>query len=236
MQEKNVDIFSKDKVAERTIQAISNVLIFNKGLKKNQLAKELGLKQPKLSEILCGRVRPNTEVMSRLCSKYGISGDWILYGKGEMVTINRGDSDQCIDEHPFPEKKEILDRLEFILMKDGSSIDKYEKEHKLFSGTFNNARKRGTMRIVSDWAFSILQEHPLYSMDWVFFGDGECLRKNRQHILQRNNSPEDTKDLLGIIAEKDSIIERKDLIISKKDDTITKLTDRLTDLLNCKKL
>lgn len=226
-----MEFSSKSSVADRAIQAILYVLANSPGLKKTQLAIELGTKQPKLSEILNGKVFPNSEIMSNLCKKYSISGNWILFGEEPMVNVKNGTSvKEEISTQPFPDKTEILDRLETILKKDNSSVEDYEKEHRLFPGTFNNARKRGNMRIVSDWVYAILREHPNYSFDWVYYGEGDCLRKHQQPIQEANNPSEDTNAYLRLIAEKDAIIEKKDSVILQKDETITKLAERIADI------
>jgi plasmid maintenance system antidote protein VapI len=51
---------------------------------KSSLANKLDITNQKLSEILGLRMNTSTELISKICSIYDISAEWILTGEGEM--------------------------------------------------------------------------------------------------------------------------------------------------------
>lgn len=214
-------------ISARTVQAINYILDHEPGLKKKDLASRLGIKQTKLSEVLSGKSKPTETLIASLCREYPISGNWIIFGKGDMLSI--GD-DENINQFPFSSRIDILQRLETILRIDGSSVPEYEKEHSLFPGTFDNARKRGTPRIVAGWVFSILQEHPDFSIDWTVYGVGDMKRDGSQTKTLNDCSSEEMKNLSNIISEKDAIISKKDEIINCKDGMLTQRDATIANL------
>lgn len=69
----------KKPINERVTQVINLLL---KEWTLTSLASELGVTQPKLSEILASRTAAGLDVISGLCIRFSVSPDWILLGLG----------------------------------------------------------------------------------------------------------------------------------------------------------
>lgn len=60
-----------------------------KGVKATEFAKTVDIKQASLSHILNGRNNPSLDVVMKICQAYpDISLRWLLYGQGEMTTLD----------------------------------------------------------------------------------------------------------------------------------------------------
>lgn len=78
----------KFAVNERVLSAISKILATRSDVNKTSLATSLGIKPAKFSEILNGRMMAGTDIMSRLCTIYGVNAQWLLTGVGGMHITN----------------------------------------------------------------------------------------------------------------------------------------------------
>ena len=100
----------KENINKRTIQAIIHLLETTPGLTKTAMAESFGISPSKFTEILKERMNAGTEIMSGLSIYYGVSADWILTGKGEMMCSHRINpthsfalkSDRPIDQQEVP--------------------------------------------------------------------------------------------------------------------------------------
>lgn len=80
----------KEAINLRFIEAV-NYLVNNKLVQsKAELASILGVKAPKFSEILNGRMNIGTDLAATLCSSFKIDSLWLLTGSGNML-CNRGE-------------------------------------------------------------------------------------------------------------------------------------------------
>lgn len=77
----------KAQINGRVIEAINDVLKLHPELTKAALGELFGIKPAKFSEILNFRMNAGVEVMSELCLSFNISADWLLTGRGSMLTI-----------------------------------------------------------------------------------------------------------------------------------------------------
>lgn len=84
----------KKEIAVRAVYAINRILE-KEHTSQTALAGELESKPSKFTEILKGRMLVPTDMMSLMCEKYDVSGDWLLTGIGEEwrggVVQNIGD-------------------------------------------------------------------------------------------------------------------------------------------------
>ena len=69
----------KDDVNRRAMEAIYRIIDKEK-INQTIIADRLGCKPSKLTEILKGRMAVQLDMLSILCEKYDISGDWLLAG------------------------------------------------------------------------------------------------------------------------------------------------------------
>lgn len=76
----------KSQVNGRVIDAINDVLTLHPELTKAALAELCGVKPAKFSEILNLRMNAGVEIMSALCIQFNISADWLLTGRGDMLS------------------------------------------------------------------------------------------------------------------------------------------------------
>lgn len=115
---------------------------------------------------------------------------WLLTGEGNMtngVPIQKGDT-YGNNEHENrigqQERQDIMDRVrEVILTRISPSIERYEKQFHLFSGTFKNAMMRGDDRVVMGWLNAVYREADLaYSFDWLMTGEGAPFRIKQPYI------------------------------------------------------
>lgn len=78
----------KENINKRTIQAIQYLLENRPGLTKSAMAESFGISPSKFTEILKERMNAGTEIMSKLSDVYCISAEWLLTGKGDMISAN----------------------------------------------------------------------------------------------------------------------------------------------------
>jgi len=79
----------KISVNQRVIEAINYTINNNIAASKTEIATLLGVKANKLSEILGQRMSAGLDIIQNLCTKFNISSEWILLGKGEMLKIEK---------------------------------------------------------------------------------------------------------------------------------------------------
>lgn len=80
----------KEAINLRFIEAV-NYLVNNKIVQsKAELASVLGVKAPKFSEILNGRMNIGTDLAATLCSSFKIDSLWLLTGSGNMLSNKEG--------------------------------------------------------------------------------------------------------------------------------------------------
>lgn len=77
----------REQINARVVQAIKEVAE-TKNIKKSEIARSADIRQSTLSDVLGGRLYAGTELIAVICSDYGISPEWILFGKGEMFRTN----------------------------------------------------------------------------------------------------------------------------------------------------
>ena len=78
----------KEQINNRFIEAIDFVLQSNVGLSKKDVATSLMVKPSKFSEILNKRMGIGVDIAALLCANYGVSSDWLLMGKGDIMSNN----------------------------------------------------------------------------------------------------------------------------------------------------
>lgn len=79
----------KKQVNDRVVIAINYILKFRADLTKSMLSELLGLTPTSLSHILSSRMNVGVDVMSALCLRFQISADWLLTGRGNMVSDSK---------------------------------------------------------------------------------------------------------------------------------------------------
>lgn len=77
---------NKNAVNTRVLAAIKRILNERKDVNKTSLAASLGVKPAKFSEILNGRMMAGTDIISQLCSQYGVDAEWILTGNYPVLS------------------------------------------------------------------------------------------------------------------------------------------------------
>ena len=97
----------KKPINERVTKALS---VLQKDMRLTDIAAEIGVTQPKLSEILAFRMAAGLDVISGLCVRFSVSPDYLLLGLGGMFRVEN-------------EKKE-----EDSLPSDVVSLARYEKK------------------------------------------------------------------------------------------------------------
>ena len=75
-------------INERVINAINLILSSKIESNKAELAKKLGVKPTKFSEILNKRMKAGMDIIQKLCDEYNVSADWIITGRGDMFLNN----------------------------------------------------------------------------------------------------------------------------------------------------
>jgi hypothetical protein len=81
----------KKQVNDRVIIAINYILKFRPDISKSMLSELLELTPTSLSHILGSRMNVGVEVMTALCLRFQISADWLLTGRGNMVSDSEAD-------------------------------------------------------------------------------------------------------------------------------------------------
>lgn len=84
---KNLNFLMKNfevVINERVIEAINFILSSKIELSKAELAKKMGIKPAKFSEILNKRMKAGMDIIQKLCIDYEISADWLITGEGSM--------------------------------------------------------------------------------------------------------------------------------------------------------
>ena len=79
----------KYEVNQRAIEAIYRIIDKEK-INQTIIAERLGCKPSKLTEVLKGRMAVQLDMLSILCEKYDISGDWLLVGIEPIFRSQRG--------------------------------------------------------------------------------------------------------------------------------------------------
>ena len=96
-----------EEISQRLFQAISA-----KKLKIKQFARESGIKYPSLRDYYKGKRKPGFLALAALLKFTGVSGDWLLLGKGEMFAHD-GPLSADVDEHLFAKIAQAVTR-EFL--------------------------------------------------------------------------------------------------------------------------
>lgn len=74
----------KGEINNRAIEAIYRIIDLQ-NISQNAFSEAIGCKPSKLTEILKGRMSVQIDMIASLCKDYGVSSEWILTGKGEMM-------------------------------------------------------------------------------------------------------------------------------------------------------
>lgn len=97
----------KISVNQRVIEAINYIINNNIAASKTEIATLLGVKANKFSEILGQRMSAGLDIIQNLCTKFNVSSEWILLGKGEMLKIEKTQDPQ-LDETLSPENNDQI--------------------------------------------------------------------------------------------------------------------------------
>lgn len=97
----------KISINQRVIEAINYTINNNIAASKTEIATLLGVKTNKLSEILGQRMSAGLDIIQNLCTKFNVSSEWILLGKGEMLKIEKTQDPQR-DELLSPENNDQI--------------------------------------------------------------------------------------------------------------------------------
>ena len=76
----------EDVGEDEAIRSRIRAAIDSKSLKLSEFSKQSGIPYPTLREYYNGLRKPGFEAVANLLSFTGVSGDWLLLGKGEMYT------------------------------------------------------------------------------------------------------------------------------------------------------
>lgn len=82
----------KKKVNDRVIIAINILLKRRPDLSKATLSELLGVTNTSFSHIMSKRMHASVEMMASLCLRFNISADWLLTGRGSMISETEGDT------------------------------------------------------------------------------------------------------------------------------------------------
>ena len=81
-----------NNVNDRVIEAINFLLKRRPDLQKTTLAELSGITKTSFSHIINKRTNANVEMMASLCLHFNISADWLLTGRGSMISETEGDT------------------------------------------------------------------------------------------------------------------------------------------------
>ena len=81
----------KKQVNDRVIIAINYILKFRPDISRSILSELLEITPTSLSHILGSRMNVGVEIMTALCLRFQISADWLLTGRGNMVSDSEAD-------------------------------------------------------------------------------------------------------------------------------------------------
>ena len=76
----------KKTVNDRVIIAINTVLKLRPDLTKMTLCDMLGIRRTTFSHIMGLRVNASVDVMTSLCTLFNVSADWLLTGRGSIIS------------------------------------------------------------------------------------------------------------------------------------------------------
>lgn len=99
----------KISVNQRVIEAINYTINNNIATSKTEIATLLGVKANKLSEILGQRMSAGLDIIQNLCTKFNVSSEWILLGKGEMLKIEKTQDPQRDETLSLENNNQIAD-------------------------------------------------------------------------------------------------------------------------------
>lgn len=138
---------------------------------------------------------PKKKIDQILAVLPNLNPEWLLTGNGNMrlggEDIVKDDAKSSFirrDNPDFDAKKreEIMSRLLTIIQKEGfPTVSEFEKEIGVWRGTWNNALKRGTQRIIFGWVDGVISKFPGYSYDWAIYGTGPMKRQEGQAAPQK---------------------------------------------------
>lgn len=80
----------KNNVNDRVIEVINFLLKRRPDLQKATFAELLGVTKTSFSHIMSKRMYASVEMMASLCLRFNISADWLLTGRGSMVSETDG--------------------------------------------------------------------------------------------------------------------------------------------------
>lgn len=112
-----------------------------KGLSSSQFADEIQVQRSGVSHILSGRNKPSLDFILKVLSSYpDIDADWLLFGKGKMMSNVNEKVKQNIDfEKPSQSKNQLEMEGSSSVQKDESKIKKKET---------NEAKNKSIVKIV----------------------------------------------------------------------------------------
>lgn len=112
-----------------------------KGLSSSQFADEIQVQRSGVSHILSGRNKPSLDFILKVLSSYpDIDADWLLFGKGKMMSNVNEKVKQNIDfEKPSQSKNQLEMEGSSSVQKDESKIKKKEN---------NEAKNKSIVKIV----------------------------------------------------------------------------------------
>lgn len=104
----------KKEVSNRFIEAYERLLSDGLVTSKKEFASSVGVSPSMVTEISKGRSSVGTSAIQNIVLLYGISGEWLLTGKGNMlksVVEQPSSPQQSNDEEPTPLLHQLLDTI-----------------------------------------------------------------------------------------------------------------------------
>ncbi len=138
--------------------------------------------------------------------------EWLLTGEGPM-TRSLSSSGKNTDTLPSQRSDYLFaSRICYLLKREGLSFDEYDDIYGSPKGTTRARLETIEHRDLVFFAIDLLERYPSYSADWLFFGKGPAMLKDR--------------DLVPIVERPSDISESRNALKSKYiSDAITALAE-----------
>ena len=124
------------------------LILKSKNLSPSQFADEIQVQRSSISHILSGRNKPSLDFIMKILSTYPeVNSDWLIFGKGQMVKLEK--SDQKNTEEIKPNILPIEKKEEVVPEKETSPI---------LQQKFTDAKKENIEKIVVCYSNGTFQE------------------------------------------------------------------------------
>lgn len=125
-------------------------------ISKAEIARRLNILPQTLNNIINGTRGVSDSFLSKFASVFNIS----------QIELNNPPSDTS----------SIFGRIDQVFEERGISPEQFEKMFLKSSGVYKNAKRRhNSIRIAHQWAMSIVEAFPEYSLRWLLSGAGDKL-------------------------------------------------------------